>query len=400
MDLYELSCAVEDYVITMRREFHSHPEISFEEKRTTLRIKEELEKAGIPHETVGSGNIVGLIDTGKPGKKLAIRADIDALPMEEYDQTVSYRSQNPGVMHSCGHDGHTAMLLGTAKALTEMTEDLCGKIYLCFQVAEEVGGGAGEIVEYLKSKGGVDCVIGTHLDGGSDAGVIYLPDGPLMAGAELFEIEVKGVGGHGSRPDKAVDPIKPACDILLKIASIPAQYHNPFDTCVVSPCQIHGGSADNIIPESVKIGGNLRFFKYGDSERLMERITLIAENTAKAYGTTATVSHHSSSPLPVINDPKMAALGRKAAEEAGFIFAPPHDPTCGSDNYAEFLAAFPGFYCDTGARCKRPGTSGNHHNPRFDLDETAFRRIVEFFLRFTQNFLSNPGSDQDVQHGR
>ena len=287
MDLYKLTQEVEPYVIAMRREFHANPEISFHEVRTTARIREELDKLGIPHETVGSGNVVGLLDTGRPGKTLSIRADIDALPMEEADKTTPYCSKVDGVMHSCGHDGHAAMLLGTAKVLAQIQEELTGKIYFCFQVAEEVGGGAGEIVQYLKEQGGVDCSIGTHLDGGSDAGVIHLPDGPLMAGAELFEIEVKGVGGHGSRPDKAVDPIKPACDILLRIASIPAQYHNPFDTCVISPCQIHGGSANNIVPQSVKIGGNIRFFKYGDNDKLLERIRMVAENTAKAYGTTA-----------------------------------------------------------------------------------------------------------------
>ena len=387
MDLFKLSSQVEQYVIDLRREFHQNPEISFQEVRTTTRIKEELDKVGIPYETVGSGNVVALFDTGRPGKTLAIRADIDALPMEENDKSRPYCSKVPGAMHSCGHDGHTAMLLGTAKVLSQIKDELTGKIYLCFQVAEEVGGGAGEIVAYLKEKGGVDCVIGTHLDGGSDAGVIHLPDGPLMAGAYLYEIEVKGVGGHGSRPDRAVDPIKPACDILLKIASIPAQYHTPFDTCVVSSCQIHGGSASNIIPESVKIGGNIRFFKYGDADRLFERIRLVAENTAKAYGTTATVTALPASPLPVINNPEIAAIGREVAASVGFTFAPPHDPTCGSDNYAEFLAAFPGFYCDTGANCKNPGASGNHHNPTFDLDESAFRRIVEFFAAFAVRFL-------------
>ena len=387
MDLFKLSQEVEPYVIAMRREFHANPEISFQEVRTTARIREELDKLGIPYETVGSGNVVGLLDTGRPGKTLSIRADIDALPMEEADKTTPYCSKVDGVMHSCGHDGHAAMLLGTAKVLAQIQEELTGKIYFCFQVAEEVGGGAGEIVQYLKERGGVDCSIGTHLDGNSEAGVIYLPDGPLMAGAELFEIEVKGIGGHGSRPDKAVDPIKPACDILLRIAGIPAQYHNPFDTCVISPCQIHGGSANNIVPESVKIGGNIRFFKYGDCDKLMNRIRLIAENTAKAYGTTAVVTSAHSSPLPVINNPEMAAIGREVAQSVGFVMAPPHDPTCGSDNYAEFLAAFPGFYCDTGARCTRPGTSGNHHNPTFDLEESAFRRVVEFFAAFAVRFL-------------
>jgi len=387
MDLYKLSCDVEQYVIDMRREFHKYPEISFQEKRTTARIREELGKFGIPCVTVGSGNVVGIIDTGRPGKGLAIRADIDALPMEENDKTRPYCSTVPGVMHSCGHDGHAAMLLGTARVLMEIRDALCGKIYLCFQVAEEVGGGAEEIVEYLKEQGDVTAAVGTHLDGNSNAGTIYLPDGPLMAGAIMFNIEVDGVGGHGSRPDKCVDPIKPACDILLKIASIPAQYHNPFDTCVISPCQIHAGTASNIVPEKATIGGNIRFFKYGDDEKILDRIRLIAENTAAAYGTTASLTASVGSRLPVINDPAMAALGREVAKSVGFELAPPHDPTCGSDNYAEFVAAFPGFYCDTGAFCTRPGASGNHHNPTFDLDETAFRRIVEFFAAFAVKYL-------------
>lgn len=387
MDLTQMTREIEQYVIDLRREFHAHPELSYHEERTTARIREELDRWNIPHETVGHGNVVGLLDTGRPGKSLAIRADIDALPMDEPDKSRPYCSQVPGVMHSCGHDSHAAMLLGTARVLSAIRDSLRGKVYFCFQVAEELGGGAPELVEYLQAQGGVDGVIGTHIDGGSDAGVIHLPDGPLMAGAHLYEITVQGSGGHGSRPDKAVDPIKPACDILLKIAAIPAQYHNPFDTCVVSSCQIHAGSASNIIPETAVIGGNIRFFKYGDDELLLERIRLVAENTAAAYGTTATVTHSVGARFPVINDPKMAALGREVAQSVGFTFAPPHDPTCGSDNYAEFLAAFPGFYCDTGAHCKRPGASGNHHNPNFDLDESAFRRVVEFFSAFALRFL-------------
>ena len=387
MDLFSLSREVEQYVIDMRREFHAHPEISYQEERTTARIREELEAIGIPYEIVGSGNVVGILDTGRPGKSLAIRADIDALPMDEENKSLSYCSTVPGVMHSCGHDGHAAMLLGTAKILSRIRDELRGKVYFCFQVAEEQGGGAGEIVEYLRSVGGVDAAIGTHLDGNSETGTIYLPDGALMAGVCFFDIRVNGVGGHGSRPDKCVDPIKPACDILLKIASIPAQYHNPFNTCVISPCQIHAGSANNIVPEAAVIGGNIRFFRYGDEERLMDRIRLIAENTAAAYGTTAELNYYPVSRVPVINTPEMAELGRKTAEKVGFTLVPPHDPTCGSDNFAEFVEAFPGFYCDTGARCHREGASGNHHNPRFDLDETAFRRVVEFFAAFTADYL-------------
>ncbi len=386
MDLEKRAAELEEYVIRLRREFHQHPELSLQEDRTVRRIREELEQSGIPSQIVGRNNVVGVLEGAKPGRRIAIRADIDALPITELNE-VPYKSQTEGVMHACGHDGHTAILLGTARMLAERRDQLAGSVYFCFQVAEEVGAGAGELVEYLRSIGGVDQVIGTHLDGGSSAGEINLPDGPLMAGAMGFEITVQGVGGHGSRPDKAVDPVKPACDILLKIASIPAQRHNPFDTCVVSPCQIVAGTKNNIIPETAFIAGNIRFFKYGDGDKIVETIRTIAEHTARAYGAEATVTKQVMSPLPVINDPACAARGREIAQQVGLTLSVPRDPTTGSDNFAEFLAAFPGFYCDTGARCTRPGSSGNHHNPNFDLDENAFRKVMEFFAAYTLDFL-------------
>ena len=385
MTIAELSAKYEQYVIEMRREFHENPELSLHEERTVRRIREELDKLGIPNVTVGHNNVVGTLEGGKPGKKLAIRADIDALPVCEAND-VPYKSKVDGVMHACGHDGHAAVLLGAAHVLSEIRDQLCGTVYLCFQVAEEVGAGADEIVEYLKSIGGVDEAIGTHLSGGAEPGQIELPDGPMMAGALGFEITVKGQGGHGSRPDRAVDPVKPACDIVLKIAMIPAQYHSPFDTCVVSPCQITAGNKNNIIPETAFIAGNIRFFKYGDGDRIFAKIKEVAENTARAYGTEAVVTSQVMAPNPVINDPACAARGRAIAEQVGLEVIQ-REPTTGSDNFSDFLAAFPGFYCQTGAHSSRPGASGNHHNPNFDLEESALKKVVEFFAAYTADFL-------------
>lgn len=386
MTLAELAGKYEQYMIDIRREFHMNPELSFEEDRTVKRICEELDSFGIPYELVGHNNVVAVINKGKPGKRIAIRGDIDALPMQE-ENDVPYRSQVDGKMHACGHDGHAAVLLAIGRSLSELKDELNGSVYLCFQVAEEIGRGADEIVAYLKEQGGVDQAIGTHLSGGDAAGIINLPGGPLMAGAIGFEIDVLGVGGHGSRPDLAVDPVKPACDILLKVASIPAQRHNPFDTCVVSPCQIVAGTKNNIIPEKAHIAGNIRFFKYGDGEKIVEVIRTIAENTAKAYGTKAVVTSQVMSPLPVINDEACAAKGREIAQRIGLKLAEPRNPTAGSDNFAEFLAAFPGFYCDTGARSTRPDSSGNHHNSKFDLDESAFKKVMEFLATYAYEFL-------------
>lgn len=388
MTVKELVLQNESYIIEMRREFHMYPELSYQEERTSRRIGEELTKMGIPFEVVGRRNVVGIINKGKAGKKIAIRADIDALPVcEEVD--VPFKSKNEGVMHACGHDGHAAILLGIAKSLQELKDELNGQVFLCFQVAEEVGGGgADEIVDYLKEQGGVDQVIGTHLMGQMPAGIIAIPDGPMMAGNTGFKITVKGVGGHGSRPDLAVDPLRPACDILLKVQAIPVNRHDPFETVVVSPCMIHGGTKNNIIPETCEIEGNLRFFKVGDDQAVLEVMRQIAQNTAAAYGATAEVEGILMAPNPVINDSEAATRGRELAAELGFTVAPPSKPATGSDDYANFLVDFKGFYCICGAHnTEIPGTSGNHHNPNFAIDEKALAQAAEFMGTYAYRFL-------------
>ena len=388
MTIKELIAQNEDYIIEMRREFHMHPELSYQEERTSRRICEELEKMNIQYEVVGRRNVIGIINKNKAGKKIAIRADIDALPVcEEVD--LPFKSQTPGVMHACGHDGHTAMLLGIAKSLNELKDELNGSVYLCFQVAEEVGGGAAEeCVEYLQAHGGVDQAIGTHLMGQMPVGLIGIPDGAMMAGNTGFKIKVHGVGGHGSRPDLAVDPIRPACDILLKVQAIPVNRHDPFSTVVVSPCMINAGTKNNIIPNDAEIEGNLRFFKAGEDIEVIDLMRKIAENVAAAYGCTAAVERVIMAPLPVVNDKEAAAAGRALAAEQGLTVLPQGDPATGSDDYAAFVHAFKGFYCVVGAKSDLPGTSGNHHNANFAIDEASLKVGATFMGEYAYNFLT------------
>ena len=388
MTIKELIAQNEDYIIEMRREFHMHPELSYQEERTSRRICEELEKMNIQYEVVGRRNVIGIINKNKAGTKSAIRADIDALPVcEEVD--LPFKSQTPGVMHACGHDGHTAMLLGIAKSLNELKDELNGSVYLCFQVAEEVGGGAAEeCVEYLQAHGGVDQAIGTHLMAQMPVGLIGIPDGAMMAGNTGFKIKVHGVGGHGSRPDLAVDPIRPACDILLKVQAIPVNRHDPFSTVVVSPCMINAGTKNNIIPNDAEIEGNLRFFKAGEDIEVIDLMRKIAENVAAAYGCTAEVERVVMAPLPVVNDKEAAAAGRALAAEQGLTVLPQGDPATGSDDYAAFVHAFKGFYCVVGAKSDLPGTSGNHHNANFAIDEASLKVGATFMGEYAYNFLT------------
>ena len=386
MTVKELITKYEPYMVEMRRELHQHPEISLQEEWTSARICQELESAGIFYRVVGHRNVVGVVDSGKPGRSIAIRADFDALPMDELVD-LPYKSKIKGAMHSCGHDAHTATLLGCGKVLNDLKDSFNGKVYLCFQIAEEVGAGADEIVAYLKEQGGVDEAIAVHVLGAEEVGTMVLPDGAMYAGNMGFKVTVKGVGGHGSRPDLAVDPLRPACDILLKIQAIPVNRHDPFETVVISPCMINGGTKNNIIPEACEIEGNIRFFRVGEGEELVGEIARMAEQIAAAYGATVEVSHNSMALYPVVNIAESAQRGRALAKELGLTVLAPPNPNLASDNFADFLQAFGGFYASFGAHSHRPGTSGNHHNPTFDMDEAAMPLWGEFLAEYAYRFL-------------
>lgn len=383
----ELAHSVQEYVVAQRRTFHRHPEVSFQEKETCRRICDQLGEMGIEHQVVGGYNVVGVIRGGQAGKRVAIRADIDALPIQE-ETDLPFQSGNPGVMHACGHDGHTAILLGTAKALLQIKEELCGTVYLCFQTAEERGGGADEMVAWLKEQGGVDLAFGTHLFAYIPVGVIGIPAGPMLAGAGSWKVTVHGRGGHASRPDRAVNPVPAACDILLKLAAIPVNRHAPYDVCVIAPTMIHGGEVRNVIPDDARIEGGFRFFKYGDNGKIADTIRQIAENTARAYGAEAQVEVPDRYTPPVVNDAGSVAFARQTLQELGLLkIMEMPEPDTGSDNFGAFLQAFPGFYCAIGAQCSREGASCNHHNSKFDIDEAAFLPAVAFFVEHTRRFL-------------
>ena len=375
-----------DYVIALRREFHMHPELSLKEERTSRRIREELEKLGIPCEVVGHGNVVGRIDSGRPGKGLIIRADIDALPVcEELD--LPFRSQNPGVMHACGHDAHMSCLLGTAALLSECREAFCGHIYVVFQVGEEIGEGACEVVEYLKEKGDCDSAIGMHVAGVLKPGVVELREGARFSGADIFHIEIRGRGGHGSQPYDTIDPIKCAVDIYNRLITIPVNHHNMFDTCIVSPCRLQAGERFNIIPDKALIEGSIRYYRYHDNRRIMELIRPMCEHVAASHGCTVTVRNEEAVKCPIVNDKVCIDRARKVAESIGLTLDDTRYPSSVSDNFAEFLEAWPGFYMNFGVQSDLPDSSVSLHSSSFALDENALPLAVAFFSAYAITYL-------------
>ena len=377
----------EDYIINLRRDFHMNPELSYEEFRTSQKVCDELKGMGIPYVRLENNCVVGRISGSQKGKKIAIRADMDALPIvEENDRP--YISKNIGVMHACGHDGHTAMLLGAAKLLIDIKDKLNGEVFLCFQSAEEVGGGAHEIIEYLEEQGGVDEVIAAHLWADIPSGNISVVEGPRMAAGSTFTIEVIGRGGHGSRPDLAIDPIKPASNIILAISSIPTNRYKTIEPLVVHVGKIEAGTMGNIFPQKAIIDGGIRSFsEYGENQA-RHFIKEIAENGAKIYGATANVIFKDGVPV-VYNHRESVKKAEKVLEKLGTFKLDEFEPICASENYGFFLQKYKGFLAFIGIRNEEKGIVYGQHHPKFDIDEYVLSKGSEFFAQYAHDFLND-----------
>ena len=384
-DLNKKALEIAPYIVELRREFHSHPELSLEEERTSGSVSEELEKMGIRVEKLADHCVVGILEGGKPGKRLAIRADMDALPIHEENE-VPYRSMNPGVMHACGHDGHTAMLLGAAHLLKELREDLHGNVFFCFQSGEEIGRGANVILKFLESQGGVDQAIAIHLWADIPSGKISVVEGARMAAVDVFDIQVIGKGGHGSRPDLCIDPLKPAAQMLLELSAIPTNRYKSTEPLVIHIGKMEGGTLRNIFPQTANLYGGMRYFSEEARQTAYRLINEICEHTAAAYGAEAKVSFLRGAPA-VMNDRKAVTRAQQVVEEMGNLEPDSFEPICASENFAFFLEKYKGFMAFLGIKNESKGLACSHHHPQFDLDEDVLPTGAEFFARYAVRFL-------------
>lgn len=386
MDIGKFFKEQEDYIIEMRRWFHRHPELSFEEEVTSNKIKEELDKMGVEYKLLEPNHgLVAIINGDKTNKTIAVRADIDALPVTE-ETGLEFTSENPGKMHACGHDAHIAMLLGAVRALNEVKDELNGRVVCVFQVAEEVGGGYKEVLEYFESIGGVDEVIGLHIWSTLPEGEILLIPGPVFAGAGGFKIDVIGQGGHGARPDLVKDPIKAACDLVLQLSAIPSNYYDVLDHSVVNVGLIQSGTMGNIFPSEAKLAGGFRYYKPGGAEVLRGHIRRMAEGVGKIHDVEFKFDFNDGVPT-ILNDPGMIERARVLVNDVdGLEVSPQTDPISASDNYGYLLEKYKGFYGILGA-----GSSSDYNYPQhhcqFDLIEDSFRKGSEFMTRYVIDFL-------------
>lgn len=387
MDIKELGKKYKDYVIEMRREFHMNPESSLEEFRTSKRVKEELDKLGIPYEELAGTGVLATIKGSQDGKTVALRADMDALEIQETND-VEYKSQVDGKMHACGHDGHTAMLLGAAHMLMDIKDRIKGEVKLIFQPAEEIAEGAKRMIAESDFMDSVDSVFGIHLWSNLETGKVSVEEGPRMAAADIFKIEVKGQGGHGSMPDQTVDSVVVGSSIVMNLQSFVSREMSPLDSVVLSIGSFQSGTRFNVIAGEATLDGTARCFDPEIRERIPESIERISKGIADAYGADVKVEYKHGTP-PTINDKESSKIAEAAVEKlAGKDSLVEMEKTTGGEDFAFFLEKAPGAFAFVGIRNDEKGANYPHHHDKFDMDEDALEIGSMLHVQYALDFLS------------
>jgi amidohydrolase len=382
-DVRAAVAARREELVRRRRWFHMRPELSLEEHETAAAIAEHLRRIGLEvREGVGGTGVVGLLRGARPGRTLMLRADIDALPVDERG-AAEYVSRVPGKMHACGHDGHIAIALTVAEILADWRERLAGTVKFVFQPAEERACGAEPMVAAgVLRDPDVDGAIGLHLWSPLHVGEVAVQSGPFWASADMFTLRVRGKGGHGAMPQTTVDPILAAAQIVVAAQTLVSRETSPFDPAVVTFGAIHGGTASNVVADEVELRGTLRAFTPAVRERLLRRLGELASGVAGALRAEAELTRGEGC-IACVNDPDMTALIRRSAvATVGEEHIARGDMRLSaSDDMAVFLSEVPGCYFLVGAGNPERGIEAPHHNARFDLDEESLAIGAEILTR-------------------
>lgn len=385
--LDELVELVAEDIVRWRRHLHQHPELSFEEENTAQFVYDTLSSfGGLELSRPTKTSVMARLFGTQPGKVLAVRADMDALPITE-ENGFDFVSTSPGVMHACGHDGHTAMLLGTAKILSGMKDQIRGEVRFLFQHAEELfPGGAQQMVD-AGVLDGVDFAVGIHLISVIETGTITLAAGPLMAAPDTFEITIIGKGGHAAHPNQTVDSIAIAAQVVTNLQHIVSRNTDPIEPLVVSVTTIHGGTADNVIPGSVQLGGTVRTFDAKLRETVPGLMERIVKGVTEAHDGTYAFRYLNGY-RPVINDDAgtdMVHEALLAAFDEGVV--QPAEKVMGGEDFSAYQQRVPGTFFFVGAGNRAQGIVYPHHHPRFTIDEAALPIGVKAFLGTVFKFL-------------
>ncbi len=375
----EMINSITQEVIQNRRWLHENAELSFKELNTADYIEKKLREYGYTDiERPRPTAVVTNLHTGRPGKVIALRADIDALPITETNG-LPFASKNPGAMHACGHDGHAAILLGVAKYMRANESSICGEIRFIFQHAEETPPGGG--IELIKAgvMDGVDEVFGLHLTSVLETGKFGICYGPLTSATDRFNILIQGKGGHSSMPQECVDPVVIAAQIILALQNIASRMVNPSDPFVLSVCEMQAGSAYNIIPHTAALDGSVRSFTAETRRLAEERIGKISQQIAAAYGSSVEYKYTKGYDS-VYNAPELAAFASEIVEQEFSKEAVVEmKPIMPGDDFGYYSQVCPGFFLQLGAACKVKGITAPHHNPNYMMDEDALGLGLRYF---------------------
>ncbi|MCD6419883.1 MAG: amidohydrolase [Synergistetes bacterium] len=356
---------LQDYIVEMRRDFHMHPELKWEEHRTAGVVESELKRYGYDVKRVVDTGVVAVLHGKKAGSTVALRADMDALPIKE-ETGLPYASQVEGKMHACGHDAHTAMLLAAAQILSEIRDELEGSVKLVFQPAEEGGWGAERMVT-AGVVDDVDAIFGMHIWATMPSGVIGIKAGALLASVDSFEVSIRGKGGHGAEPYKAIDPIVVAVDLVNAYQKIVTREVAATEPVVISVTTINGGSAFNIVPEEVRMLGTIRTLDEGIREFVVKRMEDIAKGYATAMRCDATLKLVSKPAPPIVNDAELAVFSREVLSDMGEIVEP--DVAMIGEDFSFYGKKTRSMFLLLGTRNEEKGIVYPHHHSKFDVDE-------------------------------
>jgi amidohydrolase len=383
-----------DDLIALRRDFHRHPELGFEEYRTAEVIESYLQKLGLTTRRLAKTGVVALIEGSRSGPVLMLRADMDALPVMEANE-IEYKSINPGVMHACGHDAHMAMLLVAAKVLAQNKHAIAGTIKIVFQPNEEIAGALQMIEEGVLERPTVDAVMGIHVWTPVASGKIGITAGPVMGGLDVFKMTIFGKGGHTGVPEDAIDPVIAAANLIQTVQMIQTREISNLKATVIMFGKIRGGTKSNIIPDQVELEGSIRFLYKGGSrseEQPTQRFQRIAQQVCQTHRCTCEIEiiHEN---IPLINDPEMTALARRTAanvfKEKNAII---DNVTIASEDFSEFSERVPGVFMFLGAGNEKKKSTVPHHNPRFNIDEDVLLNGVAMHVHGALNYFSTKRS--------
>ena len=374
-------------MIAFRRQLHKNPELSWEEVQTTKDIAAQLNEIGVPYKLTDPTGLIAEIKGGKPGKTVALRADIDALPVQELNDHIDYKSQIDGKMHACGHDTHAAMLLFAAKALNQIKNELNGNVRLIFQPAEETALGALAMIKQGAIEN-VDAIFGMHIFPLMPCGKISCYAGPSFASADLLTIRFIGQGGHGSMPHNCTDTVMVASSFVMNLQAIVSREIDPLEPAVVSIGKFEAGTRFNVIAETAVLEGTVRCFNVAVRDKIATAITRYAEQTAAAFGAKAEVEYIYGT-LPVINDKHSANLANAVIKESFGEEAILHQkPTTGGEDFSFYTQNIPGAFALVGSAGTDKDTQWGLHHGSFNIEEDAMLTGAEFYAQYAWAYLN------------